>query len=111
MFCITFVSRETDVQIKEKHVKNDTEMAAVTELESLKWPQENLTQHSVKKAGVLIKNPQNKTQHSGKKQQQVLIHRSAVFKKQTTAQILFPLKQYSHQSLTTVVQWRMTIVS
>lgn len=75
-------------------MKNDTETAAVTKLENLKRPRENVTEHSVKKAEVLIKKPQNKTQHSGKKQQQVLIHRSAVFKKQTTAQILFPLEQY-----------------
>lgn len=66
MLCITFVSRESDVQIKEKNVKNDTEMAALTELESLKWLQENVTQHSVKKAGVLIKNPQTKPNALGK---------------------------------------------
>lgn len=36
LLCIAFVSRETDVQIKKEHVKNDTEMAAVTKLETLK---------------------------------------------------------------------------
>lgn len=95
LLCIAFVSGDWCSDIKKEHVKNDTQTAAVTNEEAWNDLQENVRKYSVRKARSFnLKIPTNPNPTLGTKHQQVWIHRSAVFKKRTTDQILFPLEQH-----------------